>query len=319
MPFLHSETLGDCIKTSFQALYNNKTVTDVTLVCDDQTQLAAHKIVLSAMSPIFKEMLQSNPDPNPVIHLTGVRQADILSILQLMYLGQVTLPQGRLNHFLEVARGLQIEEPTKGAIEREFVKEDLNNEIYTNVLKKTSRTYEKNAKHRDFEYVCDQCEYKANKLDKLKAHQASKHEGVRYACDQCEFYFTTRRHLKTHQQARHEGLRYSCDHCEYLAKYQYDLKRHTLSKHKGYRYPCDQCGHMVGNQKSLKNHIESKHKGICYSCEECGYEATTKGDLNRHRKTRHEGIIKNPSGKLADKKQNSQNIKKQNNKKTSRS
>ena len=87
MPFLQCETLGDCIKSSFQDLYNKKTFTDVTLVCDDQTQLAAHKIVLIACSPMFKKILQMNPDPHPVIYLAGVNQSDILSILQFMYQG----------------------------------------------------------------------------------------------------------------------------------------------------------------------------------------------------------------------------------------
>ena len=107
MPLLHCETLGDCIKSSFQDLYNKKTFTDVTLVCDDQTQLTAHKIVLSACSPMFMKMLQMSPDPNPVIYLAGVKQPDILSILQFMYLGQVTLAQDRVNHFVGVARWLQ--------------------------------------------------------------------------------------------------------------------------------------------------------------------------------------------------------------------
>jgi KRAB domain-containing zinc finger protein len=42
------------------------------------------------------------------------------------------------------------------------------------------------AKHECPRYFCNQCEYKASRLDSLKIHHLTKHEGARYPCFQCE-------------------------------------------------------------------------------------------------------------------------------------
>ena len=57
---LNWKTYEAHIKKSFQNLLNEHVFSDVTLVCDDQTQLQAHKIVLSACSPVLKKVLLKN-------------------------------------------------------------------------------------------------------------------------------------------------------------------------------------------------------------------------------------------------------------------
>ena len=75
------------LTTAFRDLINENKFSDVTLVCDDQTQLPAHKIVLSACSPILGNILLNNPHPHPLLYLRGVRKQEMQSILQFMYLG----------------------------------------------------------------------------------------------------------------------------------------------------------------------------------------------------------------------------------------
>ena len=55
-------------------LEDNSLFTDVTLVCDDQIELDAHKIILSSCSEIFRNLLMISNDPNPTILLPGVTQ-----------------------------------------------------------------------------------------------------------------------------------------------------------------------------------------------------------------------------------------------------
>ena len=50
---LNWSTLTDHLQLMFKDIYEQDKHSDVTLVCDDQTQLKAHKIVLSASSPVF--------------------------------------------------------------------------------------------------------------------------------------------------------------------------------------------------------------------------------------------------------------------------
>ena len=69
---------------SFKDIVTEGHFTDVTLVTDDQIQIPAHKIVLSACSPVLKSLLLNNPDSHPLVYLWGVKQQEY--ILQFMSL-----------------------------------------------------------------------------------------------------------------------------------------------------------------------------------------------------------------------------------------
>ena len=49
-------------------------------VCDGK-MVRAHKLVLSACSPMFKSMLKNDDHPKPIIYLYGVRFSDIKVLL----------------------------------------------------------------------------------------------------------------------------------------------------------------------------------------------------------------------------------------------
>ena len=57
-----------CIKTTFQGLREEKDFMDVTISCDGE-QIKAHKVILSACSATFRQLLKKNPAQNPVIVL----------------------------------------------------------------------------------------------------------------------------------------------------------------------------------------------------------------------------------------------------------
>ena len=50
---------------------------DVTLVSDGLQVYKVHKIVLSAISPVFKELLVGNPHEHPLIYLNGVKDQEL--------------------------------------------------------------------------------------------------------------------------------------------------------------------------------------------------------------------------------------------------
>ena len=81
-----------------EMLMPNK-LTVVTLVCDDRKQFKAHKVVLSACSSFFKNILHDLPENSSVIYLTGIQHQEMESILEFMYLGVATFNQERKNEF----------------------------------------------------------------------------------------------------------------------------------------------------------------------------------------------------------------------------
>lgn len=81
---------------------------DVTLVCEDNEQMPAHKVILSACSSFFRKVLEFNPHQHPLVYLRGVKYADLQNIVDFMYHGEVNVEQEELNSFLAVAEDLKI-------------------------------------------------------------------------------------------------------------------------------------------------------------------------------------------------------------------
>ena len=61
---------------------------DVTLACEDK-QVEAHKIIISACSPFFRNILKKHNHSYPLLFLKGVRYKDMLGLLDFMYHGEV--------------------------------------------------------------------------------------------------------------------------------------------------------------------------------------------------------------------------------------
>ena len=148
---------------------------DVTLVTDDKKKVRAHRHVLSACSPVFKEILQIEKQNNhPFMYLRGIQYSEIEPILQFMYLGEAKLYEERLNEFLSAARDLIC---SKKHIQ---------------------------SKHEGFMYGCNQCDKQFIKRRDVTRHIKSKHEGIRYACKQCDKHYVDQPKLNRHIQTIHE-------------------------------------------------------------------------------------------------------------------
>ena len=107
-------TFSEHLQLMLKDLYEEKSNSDVTLVCDDQIQFKAHKIVLSACSPVFKKIIDNNPSQHPLIYLRGIQSYEMESILQFMYLGEGKFYQERMGEFIKVAKDLEVKEISKG-------------------------------------------------------------------------------------------------------------------------------------------------------------------------------------------------------------
>ena len=105
------------ISTAFRELREDKDFFDVTLACDED-QIQAHKAILSACSPFFRSILRRNRHEHPLLYLKGVKFADIVSVLNFMYHGEVNVAQEELNSFLAVAEDLKVKGLTQNSSEK---------------------------------------------------------------------------------------------------------------------------------------------------------------------------------------------------------
>ena len=101
------------VSVAFRELRDDKDFFDVTLACEDD-QISAHKVILSACSPFFKNLLRRNPHQHPLLYLKGISFRDIQSVLNFMYHGEANIAQDDLNNFLAVAEDLKVKGLTQG-------------------------------------------------------------------------------------------------------------------------------------------------------------------------------------------------------------
>ncbi|KAG8321199.1 hypothetical protein J6590_051474 [Homalodisca vitripennis] len=106
------------ITSAFENLRDDEDFVDVTLACDGKS-LKAHRVVLSACSPYFRELLKSTPCKHPVIVLQDVIFEDLHALVEFIYHGEVNVHQKALPSFLKTAEVLRVSGLTQQSEVRE--------------------------------------------------------------------------------------------------------------------------------------------------------------------------------------------------------
>ena len=297
---------SDHLRGMMKELMINEDLSDVTLVTEDKKKIQANMNILSTCSPVFKDILKKDKHSNQIMYLRGVQYSDLASIMQFIYLGEVTFYEERIDEFFAVAKSLEIKELCND--ENKTINE-LVDELYSSDPEASTEKFEEQTvisddikkeapqeKHRksvvnmNGKYFCGQCQKILKSQQSLNVHIQSKHKGVKYACDHCDHQASSQSNLISHIQSKHEGVRYACDQCAYQARYQGDLTRHVQSKHQGVKYACDQCDYQATTKFNLISHIQSKHKSVKYGCDQCDALFTDQSTLRRHVRSKHQGV-----------------------------
>ena len=139
--------------TAFDSLLTEQEFVDVTLGVEGR-RLPAHKMLLSACSPYFRELLrvrhkicsclghicrlQGNPCQHPIIIIRDLKYEDVSALLQFMYNGEVNVAQESLNSFLKSAESLKV----RGLTENEAIPTE--KEVVTPPAKRKRSSHERN-------------------------------------------------------------------------------------------------------------------------------------------------------------------------------
>lgn len=96
------------LTSAFKVLRDDEDFVDCTLSTDGRN-IKAHKFVLSACSPYFKELLKGISQwQHPVVFLRDVSYQDLEKLLEFVYVGEVNVSQDNLQSFLKAAEALEI-------------------------------------------------------------------------------------------------------------------------------------------------------------------------------------------------------------------
>ena len=76
------------IYNAFHGLREDLDFSDVTLVFEEDKQIDAHRVILSAYSPFFSSVLKRNNHSHPMIYMRGLKFKDMVAIVDFMYHGK---------------------------------------------------------------------------------------------------------------------------------------------------------------------------------------------------------------------------------------
>ena len=102
------KTFPDLLVGAFKEIGTHRHFADVNLVSDDQTQILAHKVLLSACSPVMKTLLVNNPHSYPLIYFRGIKHEELQGIVNFMYFGFAEVSSERIDTFFSVAKDFEL-------------------------------------------------------------------------------------------------------------------------------------------------------------------------------------------------------------------
>jgi len=269
-------------------LLNDQHHTDVTLACEGDKQLKAHKLVLSSSSPFFQNLLIKNPHPSPLIYLRGVSFAELKSLIRFIYLGQTEVLQDDLDHFMEVAQELKIQgllgDSDSATVydNQKFPKVDIGNpEKPRNEEKMHSIKHEDDVHSKYFER-----EHSTEKQleDRLYPSYSAPKFNFSDALD--AFDDIDMSDTKSEENSKET---FGCDHCQFKTKSSSSLNRHQRLLHTSSRqkYHCDLCDKVFSMSHGLAKHKKTAHDDKKLNCNKCGFEAVGEYRLRVHEKKMH--------------------------------
>jgi len=263
---------------TFKDIYQEKSFLDVTLASEDHKQIKAHKVVLSASSPFFKDVLANNSHPHPFLYLKGIKMKDLEILIKFIYFGETEVPQADLSSLLLVASELQV----KGLCDQTHENTGETKKSQSNVfdwdvdlLNETVATSTIDRRETSKANVMDDSKSKDDQTfivdvkPKLSEDSTTVPtivlEAVNTRGDQT---FAVSSNSKPGEDTVND-LRKTNDT--------------SITVDKG-SYKCDQCSSTFKYLVNLIPHIKKKHGRVKYDCKECDYKATNNYDLYVHLK-----------------------------------
>ena len=226
------------LSSAFAVLRNDQDLADVTLVCEDGTQIETHKVILASSSPFFMEVLKKNKHPHPLIYMRGVKAEALVAMIDFLYYGEVNVNQEILDVFL----GLN-ESNTKEFRQKANLPENIE-EVKNNV--KTSRNTFGHIKNVYSSVKTEPSSVgleilDANKLDEqiksmMTRTENDKNVGTRivkvYSCNVCGKE-NQGPAIKQHIEVNHitSNISHSCNICGKISRSRRGLRQHKVKEH----------------------------------------------------------------------------------------
>ena len=240
---------------NFSSLRSEEEFFDVTLVSDDQQMIPAHKLVLSASSPYFKDILTKTKHSHPLLCMEGISCVELKYILDYIYQGEVLLQQEELDRFVSVASRLKLD----GLIlSEDEVKEPQNPlETQQNLVKKPTPIPSSNK-------VTDTIKQKRVKSEPSKSQGFPSYaieKNVLLPNDSMQNFQNILNFSEVDQKINENfymnpNSSFTCCLCGLTKKRLSDIQTHVeLHLHQQVFLPCQSCGNTFKTRSLLSKHL----------------------------------------------------------------
>ena len=236
--------------TALKNLWTDQNFTDVTLATVDNKQIQSHKVILSASSPFFKNILLQNTHQSPLLYLKGIKYQHLQKILEFIYLGRCDVQKCDLEDFLETGKDLRI----TGIFDSEEPEENTNSSEQVNpdqALKQISNTEMENipviVEAEIFNHLAAETGFVESIFESPK-EEMSKLVETPYIPSEIKPLETTMKEPTIFQRV------INCDECDFTTSKVPVLKKHKKSLHSDVKMTCKNCGGKFREENGLKNH-----------------------------------------------------------------
>jgi len=263
------------IRESFRELREDQNHFDVTLASDDDHQVQAHKIILSAGSHFFSNILTKTKHPSPFLYLKGITGVELEYVIEFLYNGEVNIAQEELTRFLETAQELQVKglinhenENNHETIDESSIMEinsksdnlqhGNNTESILDSLQELADTFD----NKELSVVERQEVYEGNKTTELDFQielMLEKNEGI-WKCKVCGKMTNKKANLRMHAETHIEGGVHTCHICDKVTTARHKLQTHIHNFHSGLSLTCNICSKSWESRKSFNKHNRVHHK-----------------------------------------------------------
>ncbi|ERL87652.1 hypothetical protein D910_05043 [Dendroctonus ponderosae] len=100
------ETHASNLLKNFCSLMEHQSLVDIVLCCGNNT-IQAHKFVLAANSPFFREEFEKNPSIEQIM-IGGCDFAVLKSVVEIMYCGQTLVNEDNVKYLVAIIKLFQM-------------------------------------------------------------------------------------------------------------------------------------------------------------------------------------------------------------------
>ena len=223
-----------------------------------------HKVVLSACSPFFRQILQKTKQNHPFVYMKGIRFEDLQTIIDFIYNGEANVATKDVDRFLKAAKELKI----KGLASEASVEDDKHNEPVEPIQEETillKKEKKKRTKSKENVVVKQEevIEEEPANLGVTSSEPAAPNriQDIKINMDDTklqELEEEIGKNLETCDNSSGAKV-WKCNFCSKEITRMDRASDHVEAHLNKFNFPCEHCNKIMKNRAGLRSHIIYNH------------------------------------------------------------